>query len=336
MTLTRESIAAHLDGLAKPQGSLGRLEQVAARLSLVQQSLSPVTRPRRIVLFAGDHGVVDSGVSAWPSTVTTAMMATIAKGRASSSALARAAGCDLRLIDVGSVTPLPAPQPDFIMDRRVAAGTANLANCPAMTVAQFDAAWDIGARAADAAIAQGYRLLLAGEMGIGNTTPAACLAMLLTGIDARTATGKGAGADDAMRARKEKIVAEAVMRERPTLLSEPKATIAALCGFEIAAMAGFFAQAAKQGATILLDGYVTTAAALVAERLQPGTANQMIAAHLSAEPGHRAALEALGLAPMLEWDMRLGEGTGALTVLPMLDAAAALLSDVATLAEVMG
>jgi nicotinate-nucleotide--dimethylbenzimidazole phosphoribosyltransferase len=336
MTLTLESIGAHLDGLAKPQGSLGRLEQIAARLALVQQSLSPVTHPRRILLFAGDHGVVESGVSAWPSSVTTAMMATIAKGRASSNALARAAKCDLRLIDVGSVTPLPAVQPDFFVDRRIAPGTANLANGPAMTVAQFDAAWDIGAREADDAIAQGYRLLLAGEMGIGNTTPAACLTALLAGTDAATATGKGAGADDIMRAHKEKIVSEAVARECLLLGSDPKASIAALCGFEIAAMAGFFAAAAKQGATILLDGYVTTAAALVAERLAPGTVAQMIAAHLSAEPGHRTALHALGLEPMLEWQMRLGEGTGALTALPLLDAAAALLTDVATLAEVMG
>jgi nicotinate-nucleotide--dimethylbenzimidazole phosphoribosyltransferase len=336
MTLTLESIRAHLDALAKPQGSLGMLEQVAARLALVQQSLSPATHPRRIVLFAGDHGVVESGVSAWPSAVTTAMMATIAKGRASSNALARAAKCDLRLIDVGSESPLPEPPPDFFMDHRVAAGTANLANGPAMTVAQFDAAWDIGAREADDAIAQGYRLLLAGEMGIGNTTPAACLTILLTGIDAHRATGKGAGADDTMRAHKERIVADAVAREQPLLSTSPKAAIAALCGFEIAAMAGYYATAAQGGVTILLDGYVTTAAALVAERLAPGTAAQMIAAHLSAEPGHRAALHALGLEPMLEWQMRLGEGTGALTALPLLDAAAALLTDVATLAEVMG
>ena len=187
----------------------------------------------------------------------------------------------------------------------------------------------------DRFIAEGYHVLIAGEMGIGNTTPAACLAMLLTGIDAATATGKGAGADDAMRAHKQMIVERAVERERPVLQANPKAAIAALCGFEIAAMAGYYAAAAKAGVTILLDGYVTTAAALIAERLAPGTASQMIAAHLSAEPGHRAALDMLQLKPILEWEMRLGEGTGALTALPLLDAAAALLNDVATLAEVM-
>jgi nicotinate-nucleotide--dimethylbenzimidazole phosphoribosyltransferase len=333
--LTLDAIKAHLDALAKPQGSLGRLEQIAARLALTQQNLAPQARPRRIVLFAGDHGVVNSGVSAWPSAVTTAMMATIAAGRASSNALARAADCDLRFIDMGSITPLPQPHPAFMAERRIAAGTANLAHGPAMTVAQFDAAWESGAAEALASVAQGYRILLAGEMGIGNTTPAACLTMLLTGIDAAVATGKGAGADDAMRTHKQAIVGSAVAREQGKLGSDPKSAIAALCGFEIAAMAGFYAAAAKAGATILLDGYVTTAAALVTERLASGSAKQMIAAHLSAEPGHRAALGALGLEPMLEWEMRLGEGTGALTALPLLDAAAALLSNVATLAEVI-
>ena len=334
--LTLETIHAHLDALAKPTGSLGRLEKIAARLAFIQQSLSPEARPRRVTLFAGDHGVVNSGVSAWPSAVTTAMMATIARGRASSSALAQAANCDLRLIDMGSISPLPKPHPDFMAERRIAAGTADLAHGPAMTVAQFDVAWDAGAAEARASVAQGYRILLAGEMGIGNTTPAACLTMLLTGTDAATATGKGAGANDAMRTHKQAIVDNAVEREQGKLGTDPKSTIAALCGFEIAAMAGFYAAAAQSGATILLDGYVTTAAALITDRLAPGSAQQMIAAHLSAEPGHRAALNALGLEPILEWEMRLGEGTGALTALSLLDAAAALLSNVATLAEVIG
>jgi nicotinate-nucleotide--dimethylbenzimidazole phosphoribosyltransferase len=336
MTLTLENITAHLDGLAKPQGSLGYLEQIAIRLALTQQNLSVKTSPRCITLFAGDHGVVESGVSAWPSAVTTAMMQAIANGRASSNALANAARCDLNLIDVGSVTPLSAPLHGCVRVQRIAAGTSNLAHGPAMTQAQFDEAWDVGALAAQDAISKGYRVLLAGEMGIGNTTAAACLTMLLTGIDAETATGKGAGADDAMRAHKQALVAQAVAREKPQFSDNPKAAMAALCGFEIAAMAGFYATGAQAGLTILLDGYVTTAAALIAEKLAPGTSQQMIAGHLSAEPGHRAALTALGLEPILQWEMRLGEGTGALTALPLLDAASALLNDVASLAEIIG
>jgi nicotinate-nucleotide--dimethylbenzimidazole phosphoribosyltransferase len=262
------------------------------------------------------------------------MMSTIAAGRASSSALARVADCGLRLVDMGSIVPLLKPHPPFFADHRIAPGTANLANGPAMTSTQFSAAWAVGAAEARAAITKGYAILIAGEMGIGNTTAAACLTALLTGTDAKTATGNGAGASEAVREHKQIIVERAVARERATLAAEPKAGIAALCGFEIAAMAGYFAEAASSGATLLLDGYVTTAAALVAERLAPGTKDQMIAAHLSAEPGHRAALAALALEPMLEWEMRLGEGTGALTALPLLDAAAALLNGVATLAEV--
>ena len=336
MTVTLDSAHAHLDALAKPQGSLGRLEQIAARLAVTQQSLKPQTHPRHITLFAGDHGVVESGVSAWPAAVTTAMMATIAGGRASSNALARTANCDLRLIDVGSISPLSATPPPFVTEQRIAAGTQNLAHGSAMTVVQFDAAWVVGAHAARTAMSKGYRVLIAGEMGIGNTTPAACLTMLLTGIDAATATGRGAGADDAMRAQKQAIVERAVERERGAFASNPKSVIAALCGFELAAMAGYYTAAATAGVTILLDGYVSTSAALIAEHLSPGTARQMIAGHLSAEPGHRAALNMLHLEPILEWDMRLGEGTGALTALPLLDAAAALLTDVATLAEIMG
>lgn len=328
MSITAEAAWAHLNALAKPPGSLGRLESLAARLAVVQQSLRPVTRPRRLVLFAGDHGVAASGVTAWPSSVTGAMIGMICAGRACSSALAGAQDADLRLVDVGSLSATANP-PAFFRDARIAAGTADLSRGAAMTPEAFDAAWTIGEEEAHLAHAGGFKVLIAGEMGIGNTTPAACLTLLLTG--AELATGRGAGADDAMLARKSAIVEAAVARARPL---EPKAAIAAVCGFEIAAMAGFFAQAARQGSTILLDGYVTTAAALIAEHLQPGTAAHMIAAHLSAEPGHRAALDALGLEPLLEWNMRLGEGTGALTALPLLDSAAALMSDVALLSEV--
>lgn len=335
MSLTPEIIQAHLDGLAKPQGSLGHLEALAARLAFVQQSLTPCTKPRRIVLFAGDHGVVASGVSAWPSAVTTAMMTTIAKGRASSTALAKASQCDLRLIDCGSITPLGPDVPAHIVERRVAAGTADLSKGPAMSEAQFAAAWQIGVEEAQNAVKDGHAVLLAGEMGIGNTTPAACLTMLLTGTDVTTATGRGAGADDKMLQHKQAIVQHAVDKAHALFPTNMRAAIAAISGFEIVAMAGYYAEGAQLGATLLLDGYVTTAAALITETLAPGSKNKMIAAHLSAEPGHKAALDWLGLVPALEWQMRLGEGTGALTALPLLDAAAALLTDVASLDEVL-
>lgn len=333
MTITPAVVQAHLDSLAKPSGSLGRLEALAVDLAMAQGTCAPHTRPRRLVLFAADHGVVAQGVTPWPQAVTTAMLATILSGRASSTALAVAHDVDVRVIDAGVAQPPPSPYPLHYRAAPVGPGTADLATGPAMDAAQFDAAWALGVNEAEAAVAAGFRILIAGEMGIGNTTASACLTHALTGVDAETATGSGAGADSVMRAHKSLIVEQAVARLGG---ARDKAALAAIAGFEIVAMAGFYAAGAAAGAVLLLDGYVTTAAALIAEALAPGTARSMIAGHRSAEPGHTAALAQLGLAPILDWQMRLGEGTGALTALPLLDSAAALLRDVATLDEVLG
>lgn len=332
--LTDAQIATHLGALAKPPGSMGRLEALAADIARIQQRLDPVTRPRRLILFAADHGVVADGVSAWPQQVTGAMMATIASGRATSSALAAAHGCELELVDAGAAYPPPGAVPPA--PAMLAGGTASLAHGPAMDTAQFTAAWALGETAAQRAAQDGMAVLLLGEMGIGNTTPAACLTMLLAEASAAIATGRGAGADDAALAHKRAIVAGASARAAALLGDDPRAAIAEVAGFEIIAMAGCFAAAAHAGMTLLLDGYVATAAALVAERLVPGTARAMIAAHLSAEPGHAAALAALGLTPLLAWEMRLGEGSGALVALPLLDSAAALIGKVALLSEITG
>lgn len=329
--IDEESVRAHLDAIAKPLRSLGRLETIAVRLALTQGRIDPATHPRHVVLFAGDHGCVADGVSAWPSAVTGMMVATILAGSATSSALAATADCRLRMVDVGVAGPPPTDAPPFFRAARIADGTASLAGGPAMTVAQFDLAWRVGAEEAERARGDGAVVLLAGEMGIGNTTPAACLTALLTDAEAGEATGRGAGADDATLAAKTRIVAAATGRARSLLSTDPRAAIASVCGFEIAAMAGFYARGAELGATLLLDGYVATAGALVAERLSPGTRRSMLAGHRSAEPGHGAALAALWLEPLLDWEMRLGEGSGALVVLPLLDAAAALLTGVARL-----
>jgi len=333
MTITPQQVQVHLDGLAKPPGSLGRLEALAAELAVAQGTCTPLTHPRRMVLFAGDHGVVAQGVTPWPQAVTTAMVATILSGRASSTALAAAHGVDVRVVDAGMAKAPSGPFPAHFRSAPVAPGTADLAAGPAMDIAQFDAAWSLGASEAEAAVAAGFRLLIAGEMGIGNTTASACITHALTGVGADIATGSGAGADGAMRLHKRAIVEQAVARLGG---ARDKAALAAIAGFEIVAIAGFYAAGAAAGAVLLLDGYVTTAAALIADALAPGTARAMIAGHRSAEPGHGAALAQLGLTPILEWQMRLGEGTGALTALPLLDSASALLRDVATLDEVLG
>src|SRR5262245_14682307 len=203
---------AHLDALAKPRRSLGKLEELAVRLATIQQTLKPVTRPRRIVLFAGDHGVVARGVSAWPSAVTGLMVSTILAGRASSSALAAAHECDVRLVDTGTLSAAPENSPSFFSSARVAAGTRDLSVGAAMTVAELDQAWEVGVSEARRAVADGNVVLIAGEMGIGNTTPASCLTMLLAGASLDAAVGRGAGADDETLRLKREIVAAAAGR----------------------------------------------------------------------------------------------------------------------------
>ncbi len=324
---------ARLDALAKPRGSLGALEAVAARLAETQGTLTPVTKPRRIVLFAADHGCVAAGVTAWPSAVTQLMVATIAAGKAASSVLARTTGTDLRLVDVGTLGATLDPAPAFYRYALVRSGTANLAVRPAMSLADFNAAWALGAEEAKRAVADGCKVVAAGEMGIGNTTPSACLAMLLADLSLERAVGPGAGSDAAGMAIKRDVVDAAVHRARPLLATDAKAAIAEVAGLEIVAMAGFYAAAAEVGATVVLDGYVSGAAALIAERLVPACAKRLIAGHCSAEPGHRHVLAKLGLTPVLDWSLRLGEGTGALLAMPMLDAAAAIMTEMATLAE---
>lgn len=327
------SAQARLDALAKPPGSLGRLERLALRLAATQGRLDPRTRPRRLVIFAGDHGVVADGVGLWPSAVTGAMMRLMREGRSSASALGRAAGAEFLLVDAGSLAEGIAPGPGFL-DGRVGRGTASLAHGPAMSVAEFDAAWALGVRVAGEAAGQGIAVLALGEMGIGNTTAAAALGALLTGAPPEAMVGPGAGASAESLGRKRAVVAAAVARAR----AEPdlRAAIAGLCGYEIAALAGCIAEGSRQRLTVVLDGLIVGAAALVAQRLAPGALEGAIAAHVGAEPGHARMLTELGLEPFLDWELRLGEGSGAALLLPLLDAAAALLTDVATLAEVTG
>lgn len=330
-----ETVAAHIDLLAKPKGSLGRLEELAVRLGSIQGTLRPETKPRRLLIFAGDHGVVADGVGIWPQAVTGAMIATIASGRASCSALAKASDTSVRLVDVGSrVTDVPDGQ--VYCDRRAGRGTASLAQGPAMSSEQFWSAWMAGQKAVAEARKDGMRILALGEIGIGNTTAAAALIALGCQHDSDALVGSGAGATSETLERKRAIVRAAVARARDLLGHDPVAAMACVGGYEIVAMAGAIAAAGDADLPVVLDGVVSGAAAIVAQAVDPAALETAIASHVSAEPAHRVALESLGLEPFLDWGLRLGEGTGALLMLPMLDAAAALLKDVATLDEVTG
>jgi nicotinate-nucleotide--dimethylbenzimidazole phosphoribosyltransferase len=327
----REAARRHLERLAKPPGSLGRLEELAGRLCAIQGTLSPRTRPRRVVVFAADHGVVAEGVTAWPSSVTAVMIRSIVRGGSACAALAAACDAELILVDVGSRSePLP-PWPGYEV-RKVGPGTNNLAREPAMSLSAFEQALAIGIEHARRACDDGMKVVAAGEMGIGNTTPASCLARLLAGVPLELAVGRGAGADDATLERKRRVVEQATARARRAHGEDPRGAIAEVAGFEIVAMAGFFLEARRLGLTIVLDGMIATSAALIAETLASGTADGMIAAHLSAEPAHAPMLAKLGLEPLLsDWRLRLGEGTGALLAMPLLDAAAAMVSRMDTL-----
>ena len=266
--LTPEAVQAHLDSLTKPPGSLGRLEDLAARLCRIQQTLRPATRPRRLVLFAADHGVVEEGVTAWGAEVTELMVRNIVGGGAASSVLARATGTDLRLIDVGSLAGA-LPESTAYACRKVRAGTRNLAREPALTTDEFGRAVDIGRDEARAAAADGVRVVAAGEMGIGNTTPASCLTALLAGAAAEECVGRGAGIGDEALGRKLAVVSRAVDAARARLGADPVGAMASVGGLEIAAIAGFFAEAAEIGLTVVLDGFVATAGALD-RRTAPG------------------------------------------------------------------
>lgn len=338
MVLSSSDIWCHLNGLTKPPGSLGRLEELAAQLCEIQQSLSPQTTPRRLVIFAGDHGVAATGVTVWPTSVTNLMLVNMCQQGAASTVLAKRSQAAVVLVNVGTVDDpiavLPAESAGICYrSRRVCNGTRNLAEHPALSLDEFRQAWSIGEDEARSAADASVKVVIAGEMGIGNTTPASCLAMLLAEVPLAEAVGQGAGATEASLNQKRKIVDQAVMRARDIWTSDPVAAMASVAGLEIVAMAGFFVEAHRRGLTILLDGAVASAAALIAEYQSPGVSRSMIAAHLSTEPAHRAVLARLNLTPFLDWNMRLGEGSGALVLLPLLDAAAAMISQMATLAS---
>lgn len=338
--LDAATVRARLDSLAKPPGSLGRLESLAERICLLQQTLSPRVDRRRLVVFAADHGAVAEGVGAWPSSVTGLIVQAIRNGKAACAVLAESTRTGLRVVDVGTVSD----GADFEEDEhsavpyraaRVRKGTRNLAQESALAIDEFRDAWRVGEDEARRAVRDEMTVVAGGEVGIGNTTAASCLAALLGKIPVERAVGRGAGADDAALARKRKVVQSTVSRIRPVMETHPDVAIAAVCGLEIAALAGFFATAAQAGLVVVLDGFVATAAGMVAERLSPGTKAAFVAAHCSAEPGHAPLLRALELEPLLDgWGMRLGEGTGALLAMPLLDSAVAMVSRMATLADV--
>ncbi|MDQ6799127.1 MAG: nicotinate-nucleotide--dimethylbenzimidazole phosphoribosyltransferase, partial [Actinomycetota bacterium] len=283
--------------------------------------------PATVVVFAADHGVLAEGVSPWPQEVTAQMVANFSAGGAAINVVARQAGARVIVVDVGVAGPVdPAPG---LIDRKVRPGTANLIREPAMSVTEARRALDVGAEMAADAVADGARCLLTGDMGIANTTPSAALISVFTGRPPAEVTGRGTGIDDATLARKVAVVEAGLARAR-TDGEDPVAVLASIGGLEIAALAGFVVGGAAARVPVVVDGVIALAGVLVAAALAPAVVSYCLAGHRSSEPGASAALAHLGLEPLLDLGLRLGEGTGACLALPLVQASARVLREMAT------
>jgi nicotinate-nucleotide--dimethylbenzimidazole phosphoribosyltransferase len=321
-------VQRRLDEKTKPRGSLGGLERLAVRIAEIQRTATPSLGTPVVVVCAADHGVAAEGVSAYPSSVTAQMVANYASGGAAVSVLARRAGAQLVVVDCGVAEP---PDVAGVLDRRLGPGTASMLRGPAMSRELALAALESGIGLASELLDSAGCVAL-GEMGIGNSTAAAALCCALAGATPEQACGRGTGLDDEGLARKRDVVTRALARNRPRA-DDPVGALAAVGGFELGVLAGLALGAAGRGVPVLVDGYPASSAALVAAALAPQLRGSLIAAHRSSEPGHRIVLDALGLHPLIDLELRLGEGSGAALALPLLAAALAILDEMATFAS---
>ena len=314
--------------LTKPAGSLGALEALSVQLAgLAAACPPPLPEPAAVAVFAGDHGVHARGVTPWPQEVTAQMVANFLAGGAVVNAFARQVGADVTVVDVGVATPLP-DQPG-LLSRNIRAGTRDLSSDQALTRDEVNEALTVGVQVAEALVDDGARALLTGDMGIANTTPAAALIAAFTGGSPEAVTGRGTGIDDATYARKVAVVTAALQRHHPDP-EDPVGVLAAVGGLEHAALAGYILGGAARRVPVLLDGVIAGSAALAAAALAPDAVGAMVAGHRSAEPGASVALAHLGLTPLVDLGLRLGEGTGALLALPIVASAVRVLHEVAT------
>lgn len=319
-----------LDNLTKPSRSLGRLEHIAAQVARVQDTDHPTVARKIILLMAGDHGVVAEGVAMFPQDVTWQMVANFAAKGAAINQIAASVGADVRVHDVGVARDIS--EIAGIEHVKIAMGTANMAHGPAMTREECSQAIMVGVEAAEKAIAQGYTLLGIGEMGIGNTTAASALTAAFTGAAVEDVVGPGAGATDEILARKVAVIKTALLENGVGGL-DALGVLSAVGGFEIAAMTGVVLGAARAGVCVVSDGVIAGSAVLAAVRMCPAVADYVFPSHRSAEPAHALQLAALKMEPVLELDMRLGEGTGAALTMGIIDASVRMISGMLTFAE---
>ncbi|MCL4464423.1 MAG: nicotinate-nucleotide--dimethylbenzimidazole phosphoribosyltransferase [Chloroflexi bacterium] len=321
---------ARQDELTKPRGSLGRLEELAIQVAGIQGRARPSVRNKAVIVMAGDHAVCSEGVSAYPAEVTPQMVYNFLRGGAAINSLAGQAGARVLVVDIGVAAEL-RPHPG-LWQRKVAPGAANIARGPAMTREQAIRALEVGIEAVEAELGRGLDMVATGDMGIGNTTPSSAIVAAVTGLEPALVTGRGTGLDDAGLRRKVEVVERALRVNRP----DPRDgldVLAKVGGYEIAGLAGVILGAAANNVVVLVDGFISGAAAVVASLLCPVAKQRMIQAHLSVEIGHQAAMRWLGAAPLLDLGMRLGEGTGAALGMMVVEAAVRALNEMATFAE---
>ncbi len=318
------------DTLTKPIGSLGRLEELSIQTAGIIGQAIPHLKDKCVLVMAGDHGVVAEGVSAYPQEVTAQMVLNFLRGGAAINVLARHVGARVVVVDMGVVADLP--DHPGLLKRKIAYGTNNIARGAAMTRQQAIQALEIGAEIVESQIVQGMDLLATGDMGIGNTTPSAAIAAALSGASAAEIAGRGTGVDDSGLQRKIEVIERALAINQP----DPKDGIDVLAkvgGFEIGGLAGAILAAAAHRRPVVVDGFISTAAAMLAVSLAPEARHYLIAAHTSMERGHHKMMEWLGVTPLLDLKMRLGEGTGAALAMSLVEAACKTLAEMATFGE---
>ncbi|WP_199615612.1 nicotinate-nucleotide--dimethylbenzimidazole phosphoribosyltransferase [Paenibacillus alkalitolerans] len=317
---------ARLNSLTKPQGSLGQLESIAERMAGIHRTLTPPAGPKAVIVMAADHGVCEEGVSAFPQAVTEQMVRNFLNGGAAVNVLARSAGADVFCVDMGVAADVDHPR---LLVKKTVRGTSNMTKGPAMSVEMAVEAIQAGIDTVEMLKGKGYRLLAVGEMGIGNTTAAAAILSAATGAAAELSVGRGTGIDDAGLARKREAVRKALQVNAPDR-NDPLDILGKVGGLEIAGMAGVCLGAGMHRLPVVIDGFISTAAALIATMIAPNAAHYLFPSHLSQEPGHALLLEQLGMSPPLRLDMRLGEGTGAVLCMSLIESAVRIMNEMAT------
>ena len=321
-----------LDSLTKPQGSLGRLEEFAKQLVAITEDNMPSLDKKVVFTFAGDHGVADEGVSAFPKEVTPQMVMNFVNGGAGINVLARHAGAEVVAVDVGVDFDFGDLDKEGFVSRKVVSGTKNMRKGPAMTREEAEKCLNVGIELANEYAGKGYKMFGTGEMGIANTTPSSAITAVLTGVSVEDITGRGTGINDDAWKNKVQVIKDSISINTPDL-SDPIDVVSKIGGAEIAAIAGLIIGAAANRIPVVVDGFISTAAALIAYMIEPKAKDYMFAAHKSQEIGHKALLEKIGLRPILDLDMRLGEGTGAALAMLVIEGGLKIYKEMATFEE---